>query len=117
MAGVMALINQKAGAPQGNPNAELYTLASKQNYANCSAETAKTNDGCYFNDPNTGTIAMACASGSPNCTVIHSGDSIGILSGYSAGAGFDRATGLGSLNVANVVNAWTPATTGQPQRQ
>ena len=110
MAGVMALINQKAGAPQGNPNAELYTLAAKRNYANCSAETAKTNDGCYFNDPNTGTDAMACASGSPDCTVIHSGDSIGVLTGYSAGAGFDLATGLGSLNVANVVNAWSSTT-------
>ncbi len=110
MAGVMALINQKTGAPQGNPNAELYALAAKQNDANCSAEKAKTSDGCYFNDPNTGTNAMACASGYPDCTVIHSGDGVGILSGYSAGVGFDQATGLGSLNVANVVNAWTSTT-------
>ncbi len=106
MAGVMALINQKTGTQQGNPNAELYTLAGKQTYANCSAETAKTNNGCYFNDPNTGTNAMPCVAGSPNCTVIHSGDSVGILSGYGATAGFDLATGLGSLNVANVVNGW-----------
>ena len=107
MAGVMALINQKIGIPQGNPNAELYALAGKQNYANCSSETSKTNDGCYFNDPDSGTNAMACSSGSPNCMVVHTGDSMGILSGYSAGAGFDPATGLGSLNVANVVNGWT----------
>ncbi len=110
MAGIMALINQKAGSAQGSPNAELYALAGKQSYASCSAETAKTSGGCYFNDPNTGTIAMACASGSPDCTVIHSGDSIGVLTGYSAGAGFDQATGLGSLNVANVVNAWSSTT-------
>ena len=106
MAGVMALINQKAGAPQGNPNAELYALAGRQGYSNCSAESANTNDGCYFNDPDTGTNAMVCASGAPNCTLIHSGDSIGVLPGYSAGTGYDAATGLGSLNVANVVNAW-----------
>ena len=39
MAGVMALINQKAGSAQGNPNTELYMLAGKQTYASCSAES------------------------------------------------------------------------------
>ena len=58
MAGVMALINQKAGSPQGNPNAELYTLASKQTYSSCKSETGTTSNGCYFNDVDTGTIAM-----------------------------------------------------------
>ncbi|MDE3186180.1 MAG: Ig-like domain repeat protein [Acidobacteriota bacterium] len=107
MAGVMALINQKAGMAQGNPNAELYSLGAKQTYTNCKAETGKTNNGCYFNDIDTGTIAMPCALNSPNCTVLYSGDSTGVLSGYGATTGFDPATGLGSLNVANVVNAWT----------
>jgi hypothetical protein len=106
MAGIMALINQKAGAPQGSPNAELYSLAAMQSYSNCRAETGTTNDGCSFNDIDTGTIAMACEFNYPDCTVIHSGDTIGVLSGYSADAGFDLASGLGSLNVANVVNAW-----------
>ena len=110
MAGVMALINQKAGSPQGNPNAELYTLASKQTYASCKSETGTTSNGCYFNDVDTGTIAMACAPATPNCTVSQSGDAFGILSGYSGTVGFDLATGLGSLNVANVVNGWTAAT-------
>jgi subtilase family serine protease len=127
MAAIMALINQKAGAAQGNPNAELYALAAKQTYSSCSAETAKVGDGCYFNDIDAGknptpyTNAMPCDDGvhssglSPNCTVVDAvdkgiaGGSIGILSGYSAGTGYDLATGLGSLNVANVVNAW-PAT-------
>jgi hypothetical protein len=130
MAGIMALINQKAGAAQGNPNAELYALAAMQNYSNCSAETGNTSDGCSFNDIDTGTIAMACAAGSPNCTVTHSGDSVGVLSGYAATGGFDAATGLGSLNAANVVNAWrstlgtasatvtvTPATNSFPLSQ
>jgi subtilase family serine protease len=118
MAGVMALINQKSGAKQGTPNAELYALAGKQSYAACSAETVKTSSSCYFNDINTGTIAMPCDAGtlgsnSPNCTVLHSGDGIGILNGYAATTGYDQATGLGSLNVANVVNAW-PSTTTAP---
>jgi subtilase family serine protease len=117
MAGVMALINQKTGSIQGNPNAELYKLASKQTYSNCSAETATTSNGCYFNDIDQGTNAMACDYGAygniaPNCpkpvdsvSGVHGGsDQVGILPGYSAGTGYDLATGLGSLNVANVVN-------------
>jgi hypothetical protein len=106
MAGVMALIDQKAGSPQGNAGPELYALALKQNYGNCSTETGKTNNGCMFNDVDSGTNAMPCNSGSPDCTVNHAGDTIGVLSGYSATAGYDPASGLGSLNVANVVNAW-----------
>ena len=143
MAGVMALINQSAGSPQGNPNAQLYQLASKQNYASCSSEGGSTGSNCYFNDVDQGTITMPCAvstatleggavfnSGtgqynvngttkaalaSPNCAALNSGDKVGTLvssgttAGYNAGAGFDLATGLGSLNIANVVNAWTEA--------
>ena len=70
MAGVMALINQKAGAAQGSPNAELYALAVQQSYSNCSAESVKTNSAsCYFNDIDTGTNAMPCdvAYGTLNC--------------------------------------------------
>jgi subtilase family serine protease len=123
MAGVMALINQKAGEAQGSPNAELYTLAAAETYANCSSATVANSSTCYFNDVNTDTIAVPCDYGaeegypspitgidSPNCTVETGGDLIGILPGYSAGAGYDQATGLGSLNVANVVNAWPAAT-------
>jgi subtilase family serine protease len=109
MAGVMALINQKAGSAQGNPNAELYALAANQTYANCTTESVTNSSSCYFNDIDTGTIAVPCASGSPNCTVSHSGDSVGILTGWAATTGYDLATGLGSLNVANVVNAWPAA--------
>jgi subtilase family serine protease len=121
MAGVMALINQKTGASQGNPNAELYKLASTQTYSSCSAERGNgapvTSGTCLFNDIDKGTNAMACdysayvTTPSPNCSLIHSTDYVGILSGYSGGTGYDLATGLGSLNVANVVNAW-PKTVG-----
>jgi hypothetical protein len=111
MAGVMALINQKAGSAQGSPNSKLYALAGTQNYGSCSSETVKTSSACYFNDVDEGTIAMPCAASSANCTVATSGDGIGILSGYAATTGYDEATGLGSLNVANVVNAWTASIT------
>jgi len=105
MAGVMALINQKTGAPQGNPNTELYKLAGQQSYASCSSEGPPSSS-CYFHDVNQGTIAMPCQAGTPNCTVVTSGDTIGVLSGYGATTGYDEASGLGSLNVANVVNAF-----------
>jgi hypothetical protein len=140
MAGVMALINQSAKSAQGSPNAELYTLAGNQNYSSCSAETVTSGStSCYFNDIDAGsgtdpnTISMPCDYGapdggisyatgsatlvaqqpgikSPDCTPTHSGDTVGILPGVNAGTGYDLATGLGSLNVANVVNAW-PAST------
>ena len=132
MAGVMALINQKAGAAQGNPNAELYKLAAQQTYSSCSAETVKASStACYFNDIDAGTNAMPCDYGanigiSPNCTATEKlggyADDVGILTlpgvtpptpGYNATQGYDRATGLGSLNVANVVNEW-PAEAPNP---
>ncbi len=113
MAGVMALINQKTGSPQGLANAELYRLGAKQTYSACRSEGLTTSTSCYFNDIDTGTNAMPCDAGSPDCTVSTSGDTYGVLSGYSAATGFDNATGLGSLNVANVVNAWvSPLGTG-----
>jgi hypothetical protein len=122
MAGVMGLINEKTGAAQGSPNAELYALAHSQTYSNCSSERGNgspvTSSSCLFNDIDTGTNAMACDysayvnTPSPNCTVIHSGDFVGILPSYSGGTGYDQATGLGSLNVANVVNAWPAITPG-----
>jgi subtilase family serine protease len=115
MAGVMALINQKAGSAQGLATPGLYALAAKQTYSECSAETVKTSSSCYFNDIDQYTIAQPCdaADSTPNCTASSttlgysdSQDGLGILTGYSAGTGYDQATGLGSLNVANVVNAW-----------
>jgi hypothetical protein len=138
MAGVMALINEKTGEAQGLANPGLYGLAATQTYSSCSAERGNGQlaaaGSCMFNDIDTGTNAMPCDYGapeggaeyepefgeyvptqqyegilSPNCTVIHTGDTVGIASGYSATTGFDLATGLGSLNVANVVSAWVAA--------
>jgi subtilase family serine protease len=104
MAGVMALINQKAGALQGNPNTVLYGLAAKESYSGCSSESVGlTGSNCIFYDVDTGTNAMPCDTGSPDCSGT---DVYGVLSGYAATAGYDLATGLGSVNVANLVNAF-----------
>jgi len=124
MAGVMALINQKTGATQGFANPELYKLAAAQNYSSCSAESVTAGSStCMFNDIDQETNALPCDAydATPNCTASYStfgySDSsaengLGILTGYNATTGFDLATGLGSLNVANVVNAWAAVTPG-----
>jgi hypothetical protein len=107
MAGVMALINQKTGTLQGNPNKVLYELAAKETYSGCSTETVGlSGSNCVFYDIDTGTNAMACDAGSPDCTA-PSTYSYGVLSGYSSTVGYDLTTGLGSMNVANLVSAFT----------
>jgi hypothetical protein len=104
-AGVMALVNQQMQARQGNANYVLYKLAAQQNASSCNSTTG-SGAGCVFNDVTVGTIAMPCKAGSPNCTVKTTGHQYGILSGYSTGSSYDLATGLGSVNVANLVNNW-----------
>jgi subtilase family serine protease len=101
-AGVMALVNQKSGR-QGNVNPTLYALAKAQNASTCNSSAPAAS--CVFNDVTVGTNSAPCVKGSPNCVVTTSTDAIGILSGFNAGVGYDQATGLGSMNVANLVNA------------
>jgi hypothetical protein len=110
-AGILSLVNQKTGSRQGNANYVLYNLASQQNKAGtaCSSITGTPAAGCVFNDVTTGTIAMPCVKGALNCTVTTSSDRYGILSGYASTAGYDLATGLGSVNAANLVNSWSSA--------
>jgi|HubBroStandDraft_4_1064222.scaffolds.fasta_scaffold02415_6 subtilase family serine protease len=83
-AGIVALINQKLGAAQGNINPTLYAQAASAPWA--------------FHDITTGNNMVACTTGT-GCTN-------GTL-GYSAGPGYDLVTGLGSLDVGTLVNALT----------
>ena len=118
MAGIMALVVQKAGgAYQGLANPVFYGLAAKETLSACNANTVANGNRCIFYDTTTGTNAMPCLSGSLNCAVKTSGDKIGIVTGYSTSTGYDLATGLGSVNAANLVNAWptaAPAVTVSP---
>src|SRR5262249_7550886 len=84
-AGIVALINQKMAAPQGNVNPGLYQLA---NIAPA-----------VFHDITGGGNQMPCQAGTRDCPR-------GGLLGYNAGRGYDLATGLGSVDVVNLVNAW-----------
>ncbi|HEY6465921.1 MAG TPA: S53 family peptidase [Candidatus Acidoferrales bacterium] len=109
--GIMALVDQKAGGRQGNPNPVIYALGAQQSAADCNASGPAAS--CIFNDVTAGNNAMPCLPGSPDCVTSTQGDAYGVLSGYSANAGYDLATGWGSVNVANFVNAsgWAPAPT------
>jgi hypothetical protein len=104
-AGIMALVNQKTGERQGNANYIFYKLAAKQSASSCNSSTGPASS-CIFNDVTSGTNAMPCVPGTPNCTT-GAGDQYGILSGYSAGTGYDLATGLGSVNANNLVTQWS----------
>jgi hypothetical protein len=110
-AGIMALVNQKYG-PQGNANYVLYPLAA-QSGASCASSGSPAST-CIFYDVQTGNNSVACVGGSPNCS--NTGTSgYGILVNPSntsqpawlTTAGYDLATGLGTVNAANLVNDWS----------
>jgi hypothetical protein len=108
-AGIMALVDQKTGERQGNANYVFYKMAATA-ANNCNSGTAPptgTNSCIFYDIPAGSTIAMPCMTGSPDCTTSTVGHQNGVLSGYAAGNGFDLATGLGSVNVENLVNQWS----------
>jgi pro-kumamolisin-like protein/subtilase family protein len=91
-AGIVALINQKTGSTgQGNINYILYPLASSLPAA--------------FHDITTGDNTSPCTSGTESCP---NGSPIG----FTATTGYDQATGLGSIDVTNLVNAWPAGPSG-----
>jgi hypothetical protein len=109
MAGILALVEQKNGAFQGQANYTLYKLA-QSNSCNSSQQTNPgTSSSCVFYDVTAGSNQVPCAGGTSGCSSQQSGTN-GFMSGYLAGPGYDLATGLGSVNAANLTNAWTSAT-------
>jgi hypothetical protein len=126
-AGIIALVNQHlatGGNPtprQGNVNYVLYGLAKTA--ANvCNSSTTALPNACVFNDVVKGNVSVACVGGSANCSnTSTAANQFGALAtakggstiAFNSGAGYDLATGLGSLNVANLLTKWTsPALTG-----
>ena len=122
-AAIIALVNQKMGPGQrqGNANYILYALGKNETYASCNSSnfTNPGNEtipaGCVFYDITTGNNAVACVAGSSNCTVAGNAAYGVTTSGsstehgnpaFQAVAGYDLATGLGSINVANLLNLW-----------
>ncbi len=91
-AGMVALLNQylvstgaETQAGLGNLNPTLYRLAE--------------NKPGIFHDITTGNINVPCAGGSPDCT--------GSTFGFTAGPGYDLATGLGSPDAFNLLHQWS----------
>ncbi len=111
-AGIMALVNQAQGR-QGNANYVLYPLAAQAGNTCVSNTAAVSRTFCIFYDITTGNNSVICQAGSPNCSNTNpNADQYGIMvsagsAAYRATSGYDLATGLGSVNVANLVNNWT----------
>ena len=116
LAGIQALVNQKTGAKQGNPNTVYYRLAATEygasGNANCNSTKGNgVSTSCIFYDVTQGDMDVNC-TGTHNCYkpsgtngVLSTSDS-SYLKAYGTGTGWDFATGIGSLNAANLVNNW-----------
>ncbi len=88
-AGIVAILNQAthSAAGSGNINIPLYSLAASKPSA--------------FHDITTGDNIVPCTSGSPNCPA-----SAPFQIGFSAGTGYDKVTGLGSVDANVLVTSW-----------
>jgi trimeric autotransporter adhesin len=93
MAGIMALVVEKTQSRQGQANTVLYPLSQQAPQA--------------FHDIAVGTNAVSCEAGSPDCAAQ---SYLGFSTGYSATAGYDLATGLGSIDAAKLVDNWSSVT-------
>jgi subtilase family serine protease len=116
-AGIIALVNQKTGQRQGNANYALYALAKAENFASCNSASLTLPNTCAFNDVAKGNNAVPCLGASLNCSKTTSGGAGVLASGgivaFPATTGYDLATGLGSVNVTNLIAGWaTPALLG-----
>ena len=92
-AGILALIKSATGERQGQADHVLYNLA-------------RTHP-AVFHDITTGNNSVPCAPGSPNCAKNAAG--YYYETGYNAGAGYDLATGLGSVDAAALIANWASA--------
>jgi hypothetical protein len=133
LAGVFALIKQKTGERLGQPNYVLYNMAGAEfgttSYtgSTCNGSgasgigttTALPASTCIFYDIQTSNNSVDCGRGTSDCYTL-SGASYGILStstsaedpAFPTGEGWDPATGIGSLNITNLVNNWQNAAAG-----
>jgi len=98
MAGIMALVEQKNGAYQGQANYVFYKLAAMDTLTSCDS-SAMTSPGqsttCVFNDITLGSNSDPGLPGYATPTAE-----------WTAGVGYDLATGLGTVNAANMVAQW-----------
>jgi subtilase family serine protease len=129
LAGIFTIITQKYGR-QGNANPGFYKLAANEYGTQTTAKNASGCDStkgsaigstCVFNDVTQGNIDVPCIytncfdwNAVPNPPFVHvtyfgalSLDSTQFTSAYPTTAGWDFATGLGSVNALNLFNSWS----------
>jgi subtilase family serine protease len=96
-AGLAAILAQYTGGRNGNLNTRLYSLAAQTPGA--------------YHDVTSGSTAVPCAGASAGCGSTTAG-TVGVINGYDAGAGYDLATGLGSVDAYAMALNWgaRPAT-------
>jgi pseudomonalisin len=99
-AGLMAIVDQYAGGRNGNPNSVLYSLAASAPYV--------------YHDIVTGNNEVPCSAGSPDCSATTAG-AIGHMNGFSAGPGYDMATGLGSVDAYALAANWHAQVSPSPK--
>jgi subtilase family serine protease len=90
-AGLLAIFEQKlgTGGGLGNINPLLYQLAANS-----------TTYASAFHDITTGNNQVPCTASSPNCPT-----GSNPVIGYTAGTGYDQATGIGSVDANNLATA------------
>lgn len=102
MAGIQALIDQANGGRQGMPAYIYYTLANNQYVSNPGACNSSgppaSNANCAFQDV---TVGNNLICGTSSCTTSPA------KIGFQAATGYDLATGLGSVNAANLSSQWS----------
>jgi subtilase family serine protease len=101
MAGVTALLNTKLGVAQGNLNPLLYKLAAGSSGSTVFHDVTVTTSGvssCLVTTPSM--CNNSTPGSSSNSTTVAGG-----VQGYLVGTGYDEVTGLGSIDVANLLTA------------
>jgi subtilase family serine protease len=98
MAGVAAILNQSRGAAQGHLNPTLYKLGEEQVTFSVFNDVTVASSGVTNCSVNT---ASTC-----NNTVASSTGLTGGTTGFLVTPGYDEATGLGSINIANLLTSW-----------
>jgi len=104
-AAIMDLVNTQVGSRQGQANYVLYKLAAAEQtspgFSKCNASSTSglPNSACIFNDATVGNNSVPGAPGYGTPSAL-----------YQTGVGYDPASGLGSVNVANLVSKWNTIT-------
>ncbi len=105
-AGIMALVNEKYGA-QGQAGFVLYPLATQFPSAFHDVVNGTNSVPCSYNPASPNCIAVTGAvTLTGSSTTVEGEIGTGTTAEYNATAGYDPASGLGTIDAANLVNNW-----------